>query len=176
MMGSNKISGWSDVFDIVIGEEGGFTNNPEDPGNWTGGRMNVGELKGTKFGISAAAFPHTDIEGLTIAEAEALAKIHYWDPYMCDRLPPVVAYLVFDTAYNGGQPIRWLQRAARVMEDGVLGPKTMAALTSMSPAVISARFMAYRLDYWRSLDGWKSFSSGWAGRASINLRIIADNL
>lgn len=176
MQGSNKISGWTDAFDIVIGEEGGFTVDPNDSGNWTGGRIGVGENRGTKYGISAAAFPTVDIQALTLEEAEKLAKTAYWDPYHCDSLPPLLGYLVFDAAYNGGQPVRWLQRAVRAVEDGVMGPATLAAIQSTPPAVVATRFMAYRLDYWRSLNAWKEFSSGWAGRASIILRVIADNL
>ena len=37
------------VFDRLIGHEGGWSDDPRDPGNWTGGRPNVGQLKGTNF-------------------------------------------------------------------------------------------------------------------------------
>lgn len=38
----------------VIEHEGGYTDNPKDPGNWTGGEVGKGELKGSKYGLSAA--------------------------------------------------------------------------------------------------------------------------
>ena len=40
-------------FDRVIGHEGLFQNDRDDRGNWTSGKIGVGELKGTKFGIAA---------------------------------------------------------------------------------------------------------------------------
>jgi hypothetical protein len=46
--------GFDRAFEETIGLEGGFSRNPDDNGNWTGGRRGLGELKGTKYGISAA--------------------------------------------------------------------------------------------------------------------------
>ena len=58
--------------------EGGYENNPNDSGNWTGGKVGEGELKGTKYGISASEFPALDIVNLTEAEAQAIYKSKYW--------------------------------------------------------------------------------------------------
>ena len=41
------------AFDWVMKWEGIFSDDPNDPGNWTGGQPGKGILKGTKFGISA---------------------------------------------------------------------------------------------------------------------------
>ena len=46
----------SQAFDLLIGHEGGYTDNPKDPGNWTSGKVNQGQLKGTKYGIATAHF------------------------------------------------------------------------------------------------------------------------
>lgn len=42
---------------VVFSHEGGFTNDPRDPGNWTGGQIGHGQLRETQHGISAAAYP-----------------------------------------------------------------------------------------------------------------------
>ena len=52
----------------VLGEEGGYVNNPADPG---------GE---TNWGISKRAFPQVDIKALTRDDAKALYRANYWDP------------------------------------------------------------------------------------------------
>ncbi|MDH1334083.1 hypothetical protein N5D77_07565 [Comamonas thiooxydans] len=62
------------AFDRLIGHEGKFTNNPKDDGNWTGGKQDRGELKGTKFGIAANTYPHLDIKSLTIEQAKAIYR------------------------------------------------------------------------------------------------------
>jgi lysozyme family protein len=47
------------AFQIVINVEKGFQDDPGDGGNWTGGAVNRGLLRGTKYGISAACL-HPD--------------------------------------------------------------------------------------------------------------------
>ena len=58
-----------------------------DPGNWTDGKVGVGELKGTKYGIAASAHPTLDIAGLTLPAAEAIYEREYWTPAGCEALP-----------------------------------------------------------------------------------------
>ena len=64
---------------VVLGHEGGFCAERSDPGNWTGGAVGCGELRGTKFGISAAAYPAEDIANLTPEAAAAIYRRDYWD-------------------------------------------------------------------------------------------------
>jgi lysozyme family protein len=55
----------------LIEHEGGFQNDPDDSGNWTGGKVGVGELKGTKWGICAARTTSSGRSGAGSAAAEA---------------------------------------------------------------------------------------------------------
>jgi lysozyme family protein len=160
------------AFAIVVGHEGGYDATRADPGNWTGGAVGVGELRGTKFGISAAAYPKLDIAGLTQDQAAAIYKPDYWDRVRCDDLPPQLALLVFDAAVNNGvdRATRWLQGAVGTPEDGVIGPGTLAALTDalarQGGAAICAEFMARRMDFMANLPTWREFGLGWARRLS----------
>lgn len=160
------------AFDRVIGSEGGFQRDSRDRGNWTGGKVGVGELKGTKFGISAAAFPQVDIANLTVATAKPLAKQYYWDRIDGDQLPPAVAFQVFDAAYNSGieNGVRFLQRAVGVADDGHVGPVTLGAVKAMSATDVLMRVNAERLDFLRKLSTWPTYGAGWAGRIAANLR------
>lgn len=150
------------AFAIVIGEEGGFQKNPKDRGNWTGGKTGVGELRGTKYGISAAAYPKLDIEHLTLDQARLIYLNDYFAPARCNLMPWQWALPVFDCAVNQGVGIapRLLQDALGVLVDGKVGPKTLAALASSNDRHI-ARFFKNRVrryeqhpdyDYWG--DGW----------------------
>ena len=71
------MSNFDRMFDIVVGHEGGYTANPADRGNWTGGAIGSGTCRGTRFGISAAAYPGLDIANLTIDAAKALYQRDY---------------------------------------------------------------------------------------------------
>jgi lysozyme family protein len=68
------MSNFDDSFKELIGQEGGVTKNPKDPGDWTGGKVGVGILKGTKLGIAANTYPHLDIENLTVADAKTIYR------------------------------------------------------------------------------------------------------
>lgn len=88
---------------IVAGIEAGLSMDRNDKGNWTGGAVGAGELKGTKYGISAAAFPTTDIAALTLDQARALRKSKYWDVIGAAQLPWAMALCTYDCAINQGQ-------------------------------------------------------------------------
>jgi len=91
------------AFAIVVGEEGVFSTDRSDPGNWTSGKVGEGEFKGTKYGISAAAYPDLDIASLTLDTAKSLYKRDRWDYCGCDAMTWARAICVFDCAVNQGQ-------------------------------------------------------------------------
>lgn len=159
------------AFKILIGHEGGYTDNPNDPGNWTGGKVNSGKLLGTKYGIAANTYPSEDIPNLTLERAEALYRRDYWGPAGCDAVPPGVRFDLFDAAVNSGvrQAVRLLQAAVGETQDGILGPKTLQAINSMPPSRLVARFNGQRLMFMTNLAAWKDFGKGWARRVAMNL-------
>jgi lysozyme family protein len=150
------------AFDKLISHEGGYVNDPRDPG---------GE---TKFGISKRAYPSVDIAGLTLEQAKAIYLRDYWQRARCDELPPALAFQVFDTAVNSGigQAIRLLQRAVGVADDGVTGPLTMAAIQRTDAEGLIARFNGQRLEFMTKLSTWDTFGRGWARRVAKNLQEI----
>ena len=170
------MTAFDQAFRVVVGEEGGFTANPAAPGNWTGGACGRGECRGTRYGVSAAAYPGIAIATLTLDAARAIYRRDYWDPVAGDSLPPPLALLVFDAAVNNGvgRAMRWLQAAAGVLPDGAMGPRTLAAVaarvgqsTRANPADFAdllAEFQAQRLLFMAGLPTWRTFGFGWARR------------
>ena len=135
------------ALDIVLRHEGGYQNDRHDDGNWTGGKVGAGELRGTKFGISAASYPKLEIANLTETDAAAIYRRDFWDPMALDRFPPAIAAKLFDAAVLlGPKPaIKCLQRALRasgyraIDDDGVIGQETLgAAQGAMAPVVLAA--------------------------------------
>lgn len=151
---------------LVLAHEGGFTRNPKDPGNWTGGKVGVGVLKGTKYGIAANTFPHLDIENLRVEDVGPIYRRNYWDAVKGDQLPAGVSYAVFDFAVNSGprRAIMALQRAVGVADDGKIGPVTLAAIARRSPEDTITRICADRLAFMRRLSTWPTFGRGWLRR------------
>jgi lysozyme family protein len=161
------------AFGLVVGYEGGFCNERADPGNWTGGAVGRGQLRGTKFGISAAAYPAEDIANLSLGAAAAIYRRDYWDYVKGDKLPPPLALLVFDAAVNNGveRAAGWLQEAVGARIDGQVGDVTIAAVkhavAEQGAAVVCAEFQAQRLVFMTGLSAWRLFGLGWARRLSL---------
>jgi len=86
---------------FVLKHEGGYVNDPKDPG---------GE---TKWGISKRNHPGLDIKGLTPEQAANIYAVEYWDNSGCDALPFPLCTCVFDTAVNCGvsRATSWLKQA-----------------------------------------------------------------
>lgn len=151
---------------FTLEREGGLSTDPGDPGNWTGGAIGKGACKGTKFGISAAAYPDTDIATLTEAEARSIYRRDYWEAIDGDSLPPAVAAVMFDAAVNNGvrRAAMWLQHAVHVPEDGKIGPQTLAAVQAAKPLDLAADILAARMTFMTGLADWSRFGAGWARR------------
>lgn len=165
------------AFDRLIGHEGGFSDDPRDPGNWTGGQCGVGELKGTKYGIAANSYPDLDIKNLTLDQAKAIYHRDYWLKSGGDQLHPAIVYQLWDMAVNSGvvQARMKLQRAINVAEDGVFGPITIAKIKAMDVSDVLLRFNAVRLGFYTDLSKWPVDGKGWTRRIALNLRYGADD-
>jgi lysozyme family protein len=153
-------------FGFTIDAEGGYTADAADPGNWTGGAVGRGALHGTKYGISAAAYPALDIAALTAAEAEAVYRRDYWAALQGEALPLPLAMVAFDAAVNAGRrrAVMWLQQAAGLAADGVLGAESLAALLAGDAVALAREALARRLDYYARLPSWANFGLGWSRR------------
>ncbi|MFM0628845.1 glycoside hydrolase family 108 protein [Paraburkholderia xenovorans] len=155
------MSSFDDAFDALIGNEGGYSNNPADPGGET--------MWGVTARVARAAGYTGPMKDLPRDTAKAIAKKLYWDPLRLDELDARVAFQIFDANYNGGHPVIWMQGAAGAKVDGLIGPATIAAVQATDPLRFILRWNALRLRYFTSLRTWLSFSKGWANRIANNL-------
>lgn len=160
------------AFERLIGHEGGFTDHRDDRGNWTGGHVGVGQLKGTNFGISAMSYPGEDIKGMTLDRAKTIYRRDFWGPAGCDAVADAAKFDLFDMAVNSGvkPAVKTLQRAVGEVDDGILGPRTIQAAQSVPGPRLVARFNGHRLQFMTDLKTWDSFGKGWARRIAENLK------
>jgi lysozyme family protein len=153
------------AFYRLISSEGGYVNNPADPG---------GE---TKFGISKRSYPLVDIANLTRDQAREIYRRDFWDRGRMDEYDPAIAFQVLDAAVNHGieTAVRMLQRAAGVADDGHIGPVTVAAIKGKSVTDMLMLFIAQRIKFWTRLSTWPQFGKGWANRAADDLIFAAED-
>ena len=168
--------GFAAAVAIVLAHEGGYQAMPDDPGNWTEGKIGAGTLKGTKYGISAAQYPALDIAALTAEEAAAIYRRDWWDRFGLARLPPPIAGKLFDAAVNIGieEAVRGLQRALRAVgqhidEDGKFGAATLTAAAAVSPDIVLPALREALAGHYRLIaakgPAQARFLTGWLARA-----------
>lgn len=134
------------AINFTLPREGGYSTDPGDPGNWTGGRRGSGELRGTKYGISAAAYPHLDIKALTVAAAIDIYRRDYWRAPRFDQVArhdAALAARLFDLGVNCGPPgsTRMLQRALHVVCCGDIEPHRAAAWRQAVARVLGGKVL-----------------------------------
>lgn len=151
------------AFARLIGNEGGYSADPLDPG---------GE---TKFGISKRNYPTLDIKNLTIDQAKAIYFKDFWQPML--DMPEELKFQVFDFAVNVGinTAIRKLQQAVGAADDGVWGARSALALARMSVYDAMLLFAALRLEFYTKLDRFDRFGRGWVNRIAQDLRYAAQD-
>lgn len=162
---------FDEAFAHLISNEGALSMDPNDRGNWTGGKVGVGQLKGSKYGISAASYPHLDIANLTLAQAKTIYKADYWNVAGCDAVPDGLKFSLFDFAVNSGPKTaaKRLQQAVGAEPDGAIGPKTLIAIGNYHIAEVKSRFQAQRMLLMvGDTAAWPAQGRGWMIRLANN--------
>jgi lysozyme family protein len=172
------------VEELIRNYEGGFQCRPDDPGNWTGGidpqtKHGIGELKGTKYGISAHSFPDVDIKNLTLEAAEALYERDWWK--YGDINDQAIANKMLSLAVNWerfgghGPAVTVLQKAIvncsniPVVIDGELGPRTLTACNNCDPLKLLREIRQQALLHYQEIERnhpeEHAWFKGWEERA-----------
>ena len=157
---------FDDAIERVLSSEGGYVNDPNDPG---------GE---TQWGISKRSYPGVDIKALTREDAKQIYKRDFWDVVKVAELNDDIAFQVLDFAVNSGGPvaIQYLQRAAGVADDGHLGPVSTAAINDMPMPILILMYLSLRLDFMTKRKNWQYAGKGWAKRIADNMLYAAEDL
>ena len=149
------------AIDVVLEHEGGYSNDPHDPG---------GE---TNWGISKRAYPNVDIKNLSRAEAIAIYRRDYWEAAGCHQLPAALALALFDTAVNQGVAtgVRMLQATLGVPVDGVVGTRTIGAARACDRETVLAEWLAERAVRYAALPTFGRYGRGWMRRVFDLFRV-----
>ncbi|GAA5540612.1 acetylmuramidase [Ochrobactrum soli] len=165
-------SNFSTIMPYIFQEEGGYVDNPADPGGATNMGITIGTLsKWTGHSESAQ-----DVKNLTKDAATEIYKKQYWDKIDGDSLPSGVDYAMLDFAVNSGpgHAIKMLQQILGVLQDGFLGPATFAALSARSPQDLIDRLSDERAAWLRGLAAAATFGKGWQARVErVRTRALA---
>ncbi|EIJ67468.1 glycoside hydrolase family 108 protein [Pasteurella bettyae] len=157
------------IFDRLIGHEGGYANDPQDPG----GETNWGVTKRT-----AQANGYTgNMKTMTRQQAYEIYRRAFWLRYNCEQMPDAVTYQFFDAAVNHGfgNASRMLQRAVGVLDDGIIGKYSLEAINRNPISDTLMVLNGERLNFYIRLKNFDYFGKGWVNRVAQNLRYGAQD-
>lgn len=167
------LSNWQKSFELMLKSEGGYVNNPADPGGMT----NLGVTKATWENWVGRASDEAEMRSLTADKVEPLYKKKFWDAVRGDELPVGLDYLVFDFGVNAGpgRAIKVMQSAVGVTPDGGFGPLTLAAVQAIDPVELIDKFSQAKEDFYRSLGTFATFGKGWLNRV-VDVKVKANSM
>ena len=124
-------SNFDKCFKFILQFEGGFTNDPKDPG----GPTNLGITQATLSAFIGRQATIAEVKALTSAKVAPIYRGKFWDHVNGDNLPRGIDLAVFDFGVHSGpsRGVAALQRAINVADDGSLGPVTTAAANKADP-------------------------------------------
>jgi len=150
------------IFERMLAHEGGYVDNPKDPGGAT--NLGVTQKVFNEYLAASGTAPYS-VKMITRQQARAIFNVKYWMAVKGDKLQHGWDYAVVDFAYNSGpgRAVRVLQTVLGLTPDGVIGPKTVAAVFH-APKEKLAEYNAKRLEFMKTLPHWPTFKNGWTAR------------
>jgi len=174
-------SNFQRCLDFVFAREGGYVDDPRDPG----GATNLGITISTLTAWRGRRATRSDVRNLARAEAARIYRLWYWHSAWCGDLPAGVDLLVFDAAVNMGVerslnilcvqvgigiPVRDRLHPSYPIDRHVAGRLEQSVLDRLSglcvPAVI-AGLCRRRDDFDHGLATFRTFGAGWLSRVNL---------
>lgn len=158
----------------VLEMEGGYTDDPFDPGGPTNRGITLRVYAawcGVSLDATSAGRLKEQLRHISADVVHDIYRARYWRPACCSELPAGLAFMHFDAAVNHGvgTAARCLQEALGVDIDGEIGPLTRAAATTCNPGSALERYAEIRRRRYRALRHFWRFGRGWLRRVDLTL-------
>ena len=151
------------IAEEIVGREGGFVNDPDDPGGATNFGVTIHTMRRLRLDLDRDGdCDVADVRRLTRAQAVEIFVAHYFERPRIADLPEPLHATVFDMYVNaGGNAIKILQRLLNemghsVLVDGALGPQSIGAVRAAHAEapdhLVDAYGIARRNYYFRIAD------------------------
>lgn len=148
--------------EVILHHEGEWSSHPCDPG----GSTMKGITLTTFANFLGRSSTEEELRNISDAQIHAIYNRNYWDRVAGDRLPIGFDLCVFDMAVNGGpgRAVRMVQEIVGSAADGVLGPRTLAAVAEQDVLSLIRQYSEERRRFYKSLKTFPTFGRGWLRR------------
>jgi uncharacterized protein (TIGR02594 family) len=160
----------------VLDMEGGYSNDPYDPGGPTNRGITLdayATFKNETVDDVSRARLIAELKRIPDAMVTTIYRQCYFDPAACPVFTAPLALMHFDAAVNHGvgAAIRMLQGVAGVTADGEIGPETLAAIGAKSLSDLLDDYAETRRTRYRALPHFWRFGRGWLKRVDATLAL-----
>lgn len=149
-----------------LAQRSGWSDDPDDPG---GATMIDVTLKTYTAYRKSKGFPSTtneDLLHISFMEWREILKTMYWDKWRADEIQSQgIANILVDWIWaSGPSSISTAQKVIGVKADGIVGPKTIAAINVSLPGRLFFALSRSREAYYTRCRGAKKYLRGWLRR------------
>ena len=160
-------SNFPKVLKAVLKHEGGWADNPKDPGGATMKGVTIATFRRYVKANATKA----DLRAITDEQLATVYRRQFWDEVHGAELPSGLDYAMMDYGVNSGpgRAIKELQGILGVTVDGRLGPATMAAVGKANTENLINELCDRRLAFMKRIQGgklWQTFGKGWSARVA----------
>ena len=152
---------------FILRWEGGFVNDPDD----SGGATNKGVTIGTFRQFYGKDKTIEDLKNITDEQWLTIFKNGYWNPWKADNINnQSIANICVDWAWASGTKtsIKQVQKILNVSIDGIVGPKTLAAINESNQKELFDKIYNARIEFINNIvkrkPSQKKFLKGWTNR------------
>ena len=145
--------------ELVLKSEGGWVNNPKDPG----GETNLGVTK--KVWEEWLGHEVKTMKDLTPEDVAPMYQAKYFMACYANQLPVGIDYMAFDAAVNmgPGRAVKLLQECLGCVPDGTIGPRTMQLIDQKKPEDIVDLYSKRKTSFYEG-PTFATFGKGWLKR------------
>jgi uncharacterized protein (TIGR02594 family) len=160
----------------VLEMEGGYSNDPYDPGGPTNRGITLevyANFKGQTIDAGSRQCLISELRAVPDATVETIYRQRYFEPAQCAAFTAPFALMHFDAAVNHGvgAAIRMLQQVANVTVDGEIGSETLSAIGARSLLDLLEDYAEVRRARYRALPHFWRFGRGWLKRVDSTLAL-----
>jgi lysozyme family protein len=157
---------------LLLKFEGGYCDDPDDPGGETNKGITMGTFCRCSHPLLGLEPTSENLKCLSDMQAGIIYREHYWNKIQGDEIAlQELANLVCDFFVNAGTHATVLlqrilnRKGAHLIEDGIIGPATLQALSEASQIEVYRQYKQERIAYYRKLgQKYPKFLRGWLKR------------
>lgn len=155
------------VLKYTLKWEGGYVNNPHDPGGAT--NYGIIQVEYANY-LMSKNLPVKDVKDITMDEVKDIYYNRYFLVVHGDILQLPLAMAMFDTAVNFGvkRAVTFLQKSLGITTDGSWGPNTQNSVVYSNQKDISTKIcdlrIQFRYDRVKQDPSQSIFLKGWLNR------------